>query len=1508
MHRFYLFLVIVLTANTALSQNYIKKFTSIGKFITFNNQLFFSANDGESGMELWMSDGTEDGTVLVKDILPGYSGSNPTSLTIFKGELYFSARHEVYGLELWKTDGTAEGTLLVVNLAPEKGNNISSAPFNLTVFKDQLFFYASEDGYYSDIWKTDGTAEGTIKVFKSQSNSSGLTVAGDYLFFRYLYGELWKSDGTVEGTKKIDVDDYYYVDEFTRFNDELVFITHTSYRQKIRLYKLNPVDDSFILLKEFNASAYGENDIDNFKVINDGLFFSIRTDNGNYEYYDVLWKSDGTAEGTKSIKTFPWKRHMSESYIQNFTLYNNKLFFTNENSNSHLELWSCDGTETGTLKIKEIGWTLENLAESNGYLFFNGDGELWRSNGTEEGSAIFAEINPEENSNPSDLIDLDNTLYFTADDGTGKAVWSNKESSELNLTSNYSFIRNKSILQFESKVDSLVGKTVKIENTGKKELILSEISVTGTNFFVEGSLPKVIDPGKYYSLNVLYFPSKEGDSQGALKILSNDKNEGFLEVRLNGKALGKAADYSFSGYSLLKRINFEDSVKIKVSKNIISENLPKGTKVGILSVDNSSDIFIYKIISGKGDADNHSFIIENNILKSNKTFDFEKETTLSLNILATNGQDSVKQNIIISVVNINENHKYSNCSDAVTSFSYSLNDVEFVDDNHVVAIGSNGKILRSEDAGDSWIEVNSGINNNLSNLQFVTSSIGYIIGDDVLLKTEDGGKSWFLLQRPNTTYPYLRNFFFVTTETGYVFGGDGKIFKTIDGGRSWRSLSNYSDHLNAGYFITKEKGFICGTSNTLIRTLDGGKTWENIDMESFGWNIAFSDIIFTSALIGYISTNKGTVIKTIDGGQTWSAVGETYSNYATRIYFKNENEGYVIGSWSGSTIQKTTDGGQTWSFDPSIRGGSLMGISINHNGKMCLVGLGTSLGSTSEPGRVIFTKEGNGEFKTVCQFFPEDYNSIQFTNNKTGFIFGSQNFNTTDGGITWLPFQLNTTDAISDATFVDEKTGYAITQWDIFKTTNSGETWVKVDEDNTLGDSWWMKKIYFLNSDIGFVHGWNGKIFKTINGGITWGEIISGTDNIVNDIKISNNVGYAVGSGGMILKSTDAGNSWVGLNSSTSQWLNTVHIINDSTVIAGGLEKTLLKTNDGGITWNSVKIISDIIGFKSFHFQDELNGYAICGEFSGGDIYKTSDGGSSWEGVITSSNHAYDLWTIENTLLYVGQRGIINEISSQDTPIQPGYISGENNIYSGIEIDYSVPELQGVNSIWSVSGGQVMNYWNNNVRVYWEQPGTYYLSVLFYNSCGIGEKRELTVLVDSMPNPKIIGNDTAVAFSINQKYFTTLKDTHSYLWKVSGEKKFSGNLNEVSVDWDKSGNGKIEVLETSLVTGARAFATLNVIIIGDTIPNGFEPRFTGNAKFYPNPSLGIINFNIESKVNGILEINFYDQKGIISDKFNFNKASFNYSRELNIANLPTGVYMMEVKLGAERIIKKVIKI
>ncbi len=175
-----------------------------------NNTLFFTAADATHGRELWKSDGTPEGTVMLKDIYPGVNGSWPGSFTVVNNTLFFIADDGTHGRELWKSDGTPEGTVMLKDISPGV-NGSEPFPSYFTVFNNTLFFSADDGTHGDELWKSDGTPEGTVLVkdinpLSAGSNPNNLFAYNNTLFFDASDGasrRFWQSDGTAAGTVQV---------------------------------------------------------------------------------------------------------------------------------------------------------------------------------------------------------------------------------------------------------------------------------------------------------------------------------------------------------------------------------------------------------------------------------------------------------------------------------------------------------------------------------------------------------------------------------------------------------------------------------------------------------------------------------------------------------------------------------------------------------------------------------------------------------------------------------------------------------------------------------------------------------------------------------------------------------------------------------------------------------------------------------------------------------------------------------------------------------------------------------------------------------------------------------------------------------------------------------------------------------------------------------------------------------------------------------------------------------
>ncbi|RYZ34687.1 MAG: hypothetical protein EOO71_38235 [Myxococcaceae bacterium] len=359
--------------------------------VAVGRQLFFSADDGGSGRELWVTDGEDRDSRRVKDVRPGAAGSTPRFLTRVGGRLFFVADDGAHGPELWRSDGTSQGTVMVTDLRPGAAG---SAPDNLTVVGGRLYFTADDGARGRELWSSDGTAGGTQLEQEFAPGPASL-----------------------------------YLDDLTEWNGRLALVAYGDTSVTLWVTGGQPSTAKVFFRGPAQTVLFALT-----PVGRDRLFFLVDLGLGEAD----LWVSWGVP-----LFTFPL-RHFAGDYPSELTPLGNAVYFTagaegffGEPGDLLFggELWRSDGTLTGTRRVKDVNpgpasSLPSGLTVMDGRLYFAADDgvhgrELWRTDGTSQGTELVQDLEPGPvGSTPTALAATDGWLFLSATTAArGREAW-----------------------------------------------------------------------------------------------------------------------------------------------------------------------------------------------------------------------------------------------------------------------------------------------------------------------------------------------------------------------------------------------------------------------------------------------------------------------------------------------------------------------------------------------------------------------------------------------------------------------------------------------------------------------------------------------------------------------------------------------------------------------------------------------------------------------------------------------------------------------------------------------------------------------------------------------------------------------------------------------------------------------------------------------------------------------------------------------------------------------------
>ena len=375
----------------------------LGEFLYSKGFYFFSALDADHGQELWITDLTENGTKIVKDITPGPVGSPNFSMVVFKDKLYFFLNSGEMDKVLWVSDGTEEGTVVFKTFEGMYGriHHLYATGTALFIAMTQADPFATRTDY---LFGYDGSEAGIVLLKKAgglegdiyyPGSIGRIYPIGDLAYFP-VYNRVtdafdpWRSDGTPQGTYRLsdtvpgrdNSDDVF---DFIPFNNAVYFLDSDGF-----IWKTNGANSTT------NTQVGGGPLLAFVSTQSRMYFYSYNYSSGNQEIY----VSDGTPAGTRMYTSM-------EPALGPLRLYSSgsTLFFYQRDGQNTYELWASDASGEGAIALKtfeanqsilrfqtdqvtgEVYLFIVNNEAGSTYTF-----EIWKSDGTVAGTSLLLNI------------------------------------------------------------------------------------------------------------------------------------------------------------------------------------------------------------------------------------------------------------------------------------------------------------------------------------------------------------------------------------------------------------------------------------------------------------------------------------------------------------------------------------------------------------------------------------------------------------------------------------------------------------------------------------------------------------------------------------------------------------------------------------------------------------------------------------------------------------------------------------------------------------------------------------------------------------------------------------------------------------------------------------------------------------------------------------------------------------------------------------------------------------
>ncbi|HMN60517.1 MAG TPA: hypothetical protein PJ988_09150 [Anaerolinea sp.] len=315
--------------------------------------VYLGGEDSEHGLELWRSDGTPDGTYMVKDINPGVEGTGFSNTVAAGNKIYFVAYEPVAEWDLWVTDGSENGTHLVKDVVSNNSDSAHLEP--AAALGNSLVFFVGDymDDFVNKLWVSDGTEIGTNPISRFQQVRYMTSASGKVFFAGERFSgeaeKIYVTDGTLAGTKPVSETVTFFSTVGLYGAGNRVFISEQPqyFSDKNQLFSFDITESGYGPIHQLFDQNNLIETIGPKCIGNNGrlgcAYLQLNATPVDFRNYH-LWMSDGTTTGTRLITgAFV---HPAQMFFKG-----TELVFTAEAAEGDRQIWVTDGTAQGVRQI-----------------------------------------------------------------------------------------------------------------------------------------------------------------------------------------------------------------------------------------------------------------------------------------------------------------------------------------------------------------------------------------------------------------------------------------------------------------------------------------------------------------------------------------------------------------------------------------------------------------------------------------------------------------------------------------------------------------------------------------------------------------------------------------------------------------------------------------------------------------------------------------------------------------------------------------------------------------------------------------------------------------------------------------------------------------------------------------------------------------------------------------------------------------------------------------------------